>query len=222
VAPGGPAGPPVPVPKPLFGGNVGRKVRRDGLKPGSPEAAAADRAADARRKRLHRATVAAATPPPPLPSSDAPLPETLPVLGGPESPSADAEAGIAFDAWTAEDFRFAAPELVELAEAWRIDARTRQAVAGKLPQKLVAEIEKDAAFPPGSKRSLSNTSPVTLAKMFNALHVPAGLKPVITTAPALVYIIVRDLQTGARIDKLIALQEEETKPRESPRVSPSV
>jgi hypothetical protein len=132
----------------------------------------------------------------------------LPGLAGPETPSAGAEAGIPFDAWTAEDFRFAAPELVELAEAWRIDVHTRHAVAGKLPQKLVAEIAKDAAFPPGSKRSLSNSSPVTLAKMFNALHVPAAFKPVITTAPALVYIIVRDLQTGARIDKLIALQEE--------------
>ena len=40
--------------------------------------------------------------------------------------------------------------------------------------------------------------------MFNALKVPLAVKPIITTAPALCYIIVRDLQTSSRIDKLIA------------------
>jgi hypothetical protein len=68
---------------------------------------------------------------------------------------------------------------------------------------VVNEIAKDAAFPPGSKKSLSTSSPVTLAKMFNALKVPLAVKGIITAAPALVYIIVRDLQTGSRIEKMI-------------------
>ena len=108
--------------------------------------------------------------------------------------------------WSAEDFRDAAPELVELAEAWRVDVHTKRAVAGQLPRRVVDEIAKDAAFPAGSKRSLSTASPVTLAKMFNALRVPLSLKAVITVAPALVYIIVRDLQFGSRIEKLIATE----------------
>ena len=44
--------------------------------------------------------------------------------------------------------------------------------------------------------------------MFNALKVPLAVKPIITTAPALAYIIVRDLQTSARIEKLIAEHKE--------------
>lgn len=110
--------------------------------------------------------------------------------------------------WTVEDFRQAAPELVELAEAWRVDCRTKQAVAGKLPKVVVQEIAKSAAFPPGSKKSLSTASPMTLAKMFNALKVPVMLKSVITAAPALAYIIIRDLQTGTRIEKMIADEAE--------------
>jgi hypothetical protein len=216
VAPGGPAGAPVPVPKPLFGGNVGRKVRFDGLKAGSPEAIAADRTKHAARMRMSRAIAAAATPPPPLPASDAPLPETLPMPGAPEGGPLGGEVIDPVVLWTPEDFRGAATELVELAEAWRIDAHTRRAVAGHLPRKVVDEVAKDAAFPPGSKRSLSTSSPVTLAKMFNALRVPISLKAVITTAPALVYIIVRDLQTGSRIENLIAQEIERQKQAAQP------
>lgn len=47
--------------------------------------------------------------------------------------------------------------------------------------------------------------------MFNSLKVPLAVKPVITTAPALVYIIVRDLQTSSRIEKLIAEHHEHMK-----------
>jgi hypothetical protein len=216
VAPGGPAGAPIPVRKPLFGGNVGRKVRFDGLKAGSPEAIAADRAKQAARMRMSRATKAAATPPPPLPASDAPLPDTLPVPGAPNGGDAGSQALDPVLLWTPEDFRGAAPEIVELAEAWRIDAHTRRAVAGHLPRKVVDEVAKDSAFPPGSKRCLSTSSPVTLAKMFNALRVPISLKSVITTAPALIYIIVRDLQTGSRIEKLIAQEIEREKQAAQP------
>jgi len=221
VAPGGPAGAPVPIAKPLFGGNVGKQFRKDGLKAGSPEARAAIRAKDVARKRLDRATKAAAIPPPPLPASDSPLPDTLAMPGAPEAGVLGGQLVDPVVLWTPEDFRGAATELVELAEAWRIDAHTRRAVAGKLPRKVVEEVAKDAAFPPGSKRSLSTSSPVTLAKMFNALRVPISLKAVITTAPALVYIIVRDLQTGSRIEKLIALELEREKPSAAAPMAPS-
>ena len=153
----------VPVAKPPFGGNAGKKKREDGLKPGSPEAIAADKDADAKRKRDARAAVRAATPPPPLPASSAPLSESLPDQ---TSASLSPDAGPVVDpvvSWTPTDFRDCAPQLVELAEAWRVDVRTKQATAGKLPAKVVQKIAADAAFPPGSRKALSESSPVTLA-----------------------------------------------------------
>lgn len=194
-----------------FGGNVGKKAARaDGLKPGSPEAVEADRRADAARKREARLKEKLATPPPPLPAGTPPAVETM--AGAPDAP-ADALAVLQVDpvlAWSPDDFRQCAGELVELCEAWRIDSHTKRAAEGKLPGAVVKEIANGAAFPPGSKKSLSTSSPVTLAKMFNALKVPLAVKPIITTAPALAYIIVRDLQTSARIEKLIAEHKEHT------------
>ena len=195
-----------PAKKPLFGGNVGKKAT--GYKPGSPEAVAAARAADAARKREARAKEKLITPPPALPAGAPPAVET--VAATPDA-AALPLAGDGLDpvlAWTPDDFRQCAAELVELCEAWRVDSHTKRAAEGKLPAPVVKEIASGAAFPPGSKKSLSTSSPVTLAKMFNALKVPLAVKPVITTAPALAYIIVRDLQTSARIEKLIAEHKE--------------
>ncbi len=115
--------------------------------------------------------------------------------------------GVPVDAvvqWTAEDLRQCSVELVELIESWRVDSHSKHAAAGKLPAIVVEQIARDAAFPPASKKSLSTSSPATLAKAFNALNVPIALKSIITTAPALAYLIVRDLQTSSRIEKLIA------------------
>ena len=207
-------------PKPLFGGNVGKRVRADGFKAGSPEALAADRLKEAARKRAERAAKSAVTTPPPLPASGAVLPATVQGAADPAGVVAGGEIIDPVVVWTPADFRDCAPELVELAEAWRIDAHTKRAAEGKLPRRVVDEIAKDAAFPPGSKRSLSTSSPVTLAKMFNAMRVPVTLKSVITVAPALVYIIVRDLKTGANINRLIADEEEQRKKADRPGEKP--
>jgi hypothetical protein len=187
-----------------FGGNAGRKTRADGLKPGSPAALAADRLADAERKRKEREARRLVTPPPALPAATPPAVDSV-------AATAEAAAGFVAGgevdpvlAWSPDDFRQCAGELVDLAEAWRIDCHAKRAAEGKLPGAVVKEIAAGAAFPPGSKKSLATSSPVTLAKMFNALKVPLAVKPVITTAPALAYIIVRDLQTSARIESLIA------------------
>src|SRR5439155_22316338 len=66
---------------PRFGGLRGGKPRTDGLIPGSPEAAAADRERDARRKRQRRDTVKPPEPAP-LPSQAAPVagPAATPVV----------------------------------------------------------------------------------------------------------------------------------------------
>jgi len=203
------AGKDVPAKKP-FGGHAGKKPRADGLKPGSPEAVEADRRADAARKRAARAEKNSATPPPPLPAGTPPAVDSLSATPDPAAGALAVDAVDPVLSWTPDDFRECAVELVELAEAWRIDSHTKHAAEGKLPAAVVKEIANGAAFPPSSKKSLSTSSPVTLAKMFNALKVPLAVKPLITTAPALCYIVVRDLQTSARIDKLIAEHKEHT------------
>ena len=200
-----------PAEKKPFGGHAGRKTRADGLKPGSPEAVEADRRADAARKREARAEKNKQTPPPALPAAPAASVETVSLAAetpvGPVAPEMVDPVVV----WTADDFRQCAPELIELAEAWRIDSHTKHAIKGKLPKVVVNEITKDAAFPPGSKKSLSNSSPVTLAKMFNSLKVPIAFKSVISAAPALAYIVVRDLQMGSRIERLIKDEAERAK-----------
>ena len=207
VASGGLGSPAPALQRPdLFGGLRGGRPRKDGLKPGSPEAVEADRKKNAERMARNRERERAANPPAlpsALPGASHPAPEVAPPAGDVVGVS-----GAPVYAWTAEDFRDAAPELVELAEAWRVDAHTKSAVAGKLPKRVVEEIAKDAAFPPGSKRSLSNASPQTLAEMFNALHVPLSFKKIVTLAPALVYIVVRDIQVGSRVQKMIADENE--------------
>lgn len=186
-----------------FGGNVGKKVRADGLKPGSPEALAADRAKDAQRKRDERAAKAAATPPPPLPSRPAPPLAELENKTPAQIAAVDSVQIAPVDLWVADDLRQCSVEIVSLVESWRVISHTKRAIKGNLPPLVVDEIKKDAAFPPDTKKSLSNSSPATLAKMFNELNVPVSLKSIVTTAPALLYLIVRDLQTGSRIEKLI-------------------
>lgn len=164
---------------------------------------------EAVRKRAERAARRAQQPPPPLqPVPPGPATGASPVPQGPAGvvpgPAVDPAFG-----WCPEDFHGCAPEIVELAEAWRVDMHTKRAAEGGLPGAVVAEIAKDAAFPASSKKSLSRTSPDALAKLFNLLSVPLKIRPLISSAPALAYIVLRDFQTGARINELIARNNEE-------------
>ncbi len=199
------------VPKKLFGGNVGKKQRADGLKAGSPEALAADRAAEAKRKRDDRAVKAAATPAPPLPAQ---APPTVGAGQGEAAPLGVAQGGDfgPIDlGWSAEDLRDVSVQLVELGESWRVEAICRKCVEAQFPKKVVEEFSREAAFPPGSKRSLSTSLPGMLAKTFNALKVPLTLKSVITAVPALTYLVIRDFQLNAKLDKLVAADAERGK-----------
>lgn len=191
---------------PLFGGLRGGRPRLDGLKPGSPEARDADRRKNSERMAANRERERRAKEPPALPARaagalDDPGAQTIPVVDG-----------LGLDPvvqWAPEDFRQVAVDCVELAEAWRVDAHTKTAAAGHLPRAVVEEIARDAAFPKGTKNSLSNASPATLAKMFNAMKVPLALKSVIATAPALTFLIIRDFQLTAKIERLVAADKSE-------------
>ena len=194
-----------------FGGNPTGRTRADGLAPHSPAALQADRDKEAKRKRDERAAKRQSPPPPPLPSAAVPQTQAHGNQG-----AAVAGAGVAgapldpLAQWVAEDFRDAAPELVELAEAWRVDAHTKRAVAANLPRKLCDKIKSDAAFPPGAKRSLSTSSPASLAEMFNAFGVPLKIRRYVVMAPAFLWIVVHDLQVSGAITKLIQDEKQPT------------
>lgn len=205
------------VARPLpFGGNIGKRVRADGLKAGSPEAREADRIKDRERKRQARAQRAAQSPPPPLPASGTAPPPA--VVTEPAGPQDGGVAGGDFapppPQWIADDLKQVAIELVELGEAQRVDAICKKCLKAKLPAPVLDEFKAGAAFPPATKKSLSASLPGTLASAFNALSVPIGLKSIISAVPALSYLILRDYQLHAKLDKIIAADAPE-KPIES-------
>ena len=186
-----------------YGGNAGGRPRADGLVPGSPEAIQADRDKEAERGRKRRAagrivqqnTVV----PPALPSAAAtPSPSSAPGVPVAGSPS------VAVDAWSAADFNFVVADCIQIAETWRVKTKTDKAIKGNLAPVVAEEIGAAFAFPSQAKDSLRASSPEGFAKVFNALRVPISLKPAISACPALAYIIVRDFQLDAKLDKMIA------------------
>gem|GEM_PF-6098499 len=120
--------------------------------------------------------------------------------------------------WTAEDLRDVS---TELGEAWRVDAICKKCVEGRMPRKVVDEFSRAAAFPAASKRSLSNSLPGTIAKAFNALKVPVGLKSVITAVTALTYVILRDIQLHTKLDKIISDEVQRPAPSPGPAMPPA-
>jgi hypothetical protein len=204
-----------PAPPSAFGGNPTGRTRKDGLKPGSPEAAEADRKRNAERMANKRAAERAAAPPPALPASTAGTSAVLSNPGATTIPVVDGFAEPPSVGWLAEDFKQVAPDTIDLLEQWRVSDKISIAEEGKLSAAVVRQIEKDAAFPAPAKRSLQSSSPAALAKLFNSLNVPVALKSYITTCPTILYLIVRDIQQRSEIRKLIQSEAERaSKPTE--------
>lgn len=196
---GGRVAPPSPV---AFGGNPTGRTRKDGLKPGSPEALEADKRKNRERMAAKRAAEKAEQPPAPLPAPATPLP--APGAVAPQAGPVESALVPAPVPWSADDFKQVAPDTIELLEQWRVQAKIELAESGKLAPRVVQQIAKDAAFPGPAKRSLQGASPDAIAKLFNAMNVPVALKPYISTCPTLVYLVVRDVQQTSDIKKLIA------------------
>ncbi len=191
-----------------FGGNPTGRTRKDGLKPGSTEAAEADRKRNAERMASKRAAEKSAALPPPLPASTTGTSAVLSDSGSTKIPVTDGVTEPAGVDWTDADFKQVAPDTIDLLEQWRVADKISLAEEGKLSGVVVRQIEKDAAFPAPAKRSLQSSCPAALAKLFNALRVPVALKSYITTCPTLLYLIVRDMQQRSEIRKLIQSEAE--------------
>ena len=191
-----------------FGGNPTGRTRKDGLKPGSPEAAEADRKRNAERMAAKRAAEKAAATPAALPASTVATSAVLSNPGTTTIPVMDGAPDFAPVDWLPDDFKQVAPDTLDLLEQWRIADKVSLAEEGKLSAPVIKQIEKDAAFPAPAKRSLQTSSPAALAKLFNTLRVPVAMKSYITTCPTILYLIVRDMQQRAEIRKLIQNEAE--------------
>jgi hypothetical protein len=166
--------------KPLFGGNVGRKSRTDGLRPGSPEALAADRAKDAARKRLDRLRRSVATPPPPLPAAGnaGPAPPAgapAPALGG-ESVALGVPADD-FIPWTADDLEpLFAEGVVALGEEVWLNRFLHKAFVNGLPAPVIKKMREEGRFSETGKKLVIKGGAADLARFLNEQHVSARYK----------------------------------------------
>src|SRR5213594_1525076 len=114
---------------PRFGGLRGGKPRTDGLVPGSPEAAAADRERDASRKRQRRDKVKPPEPAP-LPSQAAPVASPVATLA-PGEAAQPGVAPVAFVPWDAQTFKPLFDQLIPTVEDWHVDHLTDMAQEAK-------------------------------------------------------------------------------------------
>jgi hypothetical protein len=158
-----------------FGGNVGRKLRTDGYKGGSPEAIAADRAKDAARKRMDRVARAAALPPPPLP----PAPGSAPAPVGGSLPAAGFDPGLGmglpvddFIPWTAADLEPLFSEgVVALGEELWLNEFLKKAFLNNLPPAVIKKMRDDGKFSDTGKKLLIKGGAADLARYLNEQRV---------------------------------------------------
>lgn len=209
-------------PKPLFGGNVGKKLRRDGLVAGSPEAKEADRAKDRERKRIANALKRAAMQPPPLPSvppegknpSDLdPIP-TPAASGSADIVSPGLEAGLPTVPWQPDTLRPLLEQLVEAAEESRVAHFLARCADAGLTGKLVREIEADARFPKAAKVLLCRALPRLSAKYLNKIGLSSEYEDELACIGAVLLIVQNDRKLESRLVELIEAAKAKTTPAE--------
>lgn len=200
---------------PLFGGFTGGRIRKDGLRPGSPEALAADREKDRLRKNRANAAArqsAAAANPAPLPAAVAGEGQT-PLGGVGTGPSLPFD-GSGVTPWDSQTLKPLFDQLLPAVEALTVRQIVERADKAKLPGAVVKEIEKDAAWAEPSRKALAVAAPQVAAKWLNKSGVSAENQPELVMGTALAAIIVGQQATLRRLDKLILAAnqpKEETK-----------
>lgn len=220
VANGAPTGQtgnaPAPVPArqsaPFFGGLRGGRAREDGLKPGSPEAQAADRDRDRQRKQRARETARLANPPP-LPSVDAPMPGPIPSAVNGDSVDVPVAPVVPWDAQVLKPFIV---EAVNVSETARVSQFKSQSEEAQLPAQLVKLICEDAKYVPAFKNTVVLSAPNVLARLLNRTGISGKYSDEAILGLAVLSIWMHGRRMHAKLDKLIeehkAKQGKETKP----------
>jgi hypothetical protein len=196
-----------------FGGLKGGRRRKDGLRPGTPAADAADREKDAKRKRDERAATAAAAPAPPLPSALAPQPASL-IPGALPAPAPGEPHGTILTPglplveappilWQPKDVEDLAHELIALTEELCTNALLKRAHKAHLPAEVVKEIEKDVAWAARAKKLVELGASELVAKYLNESQVPLSVRPWIMISIGSLQIAVNQMKLIKRLDKLI-------------------
>ncbi len=207
-APVNPPPRPAHVSVPLFGGYVGGRPRKDGLKPGSPEAIAADREKDRLRKARRAAAekaVLEASKPLPAATPGQPGAAPSPVPGVATVPSALAgQAGPI--PWEATQLRPLFDQLLPAVEALTVRQVVDRAEKAKLPAAVVREVEKDCAWNEASKKALAVSTPQVAAKWLNKSGISAENQPELVMGTAIAGIVVGHTRVFKRLDKIIASQ----------------
>lgn len=184
------------------GGLPGGKPRKDGLKPGTPEALAADREKDRLRKQGARAVAAQLKPEPAALPAAVPGAAQPPVNGMAAVPPGGPAAP--FVPWQAETIKPLVEKLLTAAEEGRVAifaAKCKQ--LGEM-SKLIKEIEEDAHFPAAAKVLLATSLPRLAAKWLNKSGISAEYQDEVACVTAILLIIQHDRKTAAKLDKLIA------------------
>ena len=207
-APNKPAAPPAPVSAlasvPSFGGNRGGKKRADGLPPGSPQAIAADKEKDRVRKQTLRDEAAKLAQPPALPSA----------IPGQANPTATPSPGGVAGAdpaspptipWEPEIIKKFTDNLIEVAEAGRVQQITGKAREARIPERVVKEISEDAHYPAVAKASLQISAPRVTAKWLNKAGVSAEYADELAFVTSLGAILIQGRKLSQKLDKLIEL-----------------
>jgi hypothetical protein len=200
----------------LFGGNAWKKgaTRRDGLRPGSPEAVEADRKKDRERKRAKIAEARAAQPAPVLPARPlgAPAPATVVagLPGAPTPPGGDLAAlpgieGLPSLAWLTKDVAPLASELLNVGEELAMRPVAAKAKKARLPRELVAEILTEAKWPDKAKKMISDGAAEIAAMQLNKAEVPVAARPYMQLGMGAAMIAAGHMKILKRLDELIAV-----------------
>jgi len=213
VAPGSPPGPPANAAPAVdaaalaakHGGLKGGRPRKDGLVPGSPEAAEADRQRDIERKRLARANARAV-----LAVSQAPA-----VPGSPDTGATPA-VGPAPVPWDAGVLKPIFEQLLPAVEKFHVEKLVAKAARIGAPPDMLKELRQDAAWPGPAKTAVMASGPLCAAKWLNQLGVGAENAPEVILGTALAAIGAHTLMLHAKMDELIKARQAKEPPANAP------
>jgi hypothetical protein len=187
---------------PLFGGLRGGRPRKDGLKPGSTEALAADREKDRLRKQAQRVRESAAQPPP-LPSAPT-VPGAIPAPPGNLAGLPGAQ-GLPVMAWQPEMLKPIFEQLIPACEEVATDGIINRAIKARLPKECIKEIEIDAKWNAPAKKAIEISGPQVAAKWLNKSGLSAENQGEIVLLTAISSLVASHALLANRLNKLIIL-----------------
>lgn len=192
---------------PLFGGLRGGRARKDGLKPGSPEALEADRKKDALRKQVQRERIAA------LKESE-PIPPATVVASGQDAAGAmvPGVAGVPVVEtgpvglvvpWTARLLQKPARLLTRILDRMRKWDLFRRLDKSKLPESFKAEIKSDCEWKDAAKEDFADALAECAAIELNKHQVSSQNSHWVNLALSAGELAMAHIAVCERIDKAI-------------------